>query len=415
LFGLCSNFWTDDERQIYLLGLKYSTTNLWPYFGPDVVYTKSQIPGALQGLLVGLPLKLFPLPEAPFILLNLLTLAALTLLAWYCERRLPGFPRWFIWLWLFTAPWTLNYSTHVVNPSYVLPGAVLFFIGFLESVPRLRLTLVRPWMAWAMMGFGLLWVFQLHLSWPVMLPFIGASFYLTLRHHPRDMPSAMASFLLGALVAGSTLFPTFFTYGFLQGLGGTQENIVFKFEKLPDLFVTLLTRFLSLASYELPRFIGSNPASRVEFLLRHPWVIPFAVFVGIVGLAQPIVMIVEFFRSKPQPEWPLIRQLTLSTVLIIFVGFWFSVKGPASHTFYLALPVVMLYSLYCWYGYLQKQLWRRFAVAFLVAGLICDISLMIARYPRSLYKDRGLVVEAIKNNNYHLLGERRSTRWGCCY
>src|SRR5512133_3133134 len=35
-FGLCSEFWFEDERQVYLIGLKHFTTHAWPYFGPDV-------------------------------------------------------------------------------------------------------------------------------------------------------------------------------------------------------------------------------------------------------------------------------------------------------------------------------------------------------------------------------------------
>ena len=54
-------------------GLRFFATGRWPYFGPDLVWTKSEIPGALQALLVGIPLKLVPVPEAPFAVLNLLS------------------------------------------------------------------------------------------------------------------------------------------------------------------------------------------------------------------------------------------------------------------------------------------------------------------------------------------------------
>ena len=123
LFGLSSEFYFEDETQIFLLGLRHYTTGHWPYFGPDVVWTKSEIPGALQGLLVGVPLKIAPLPESPFVLLNLLSFAALASLAWYACRHLPRLPRWLIWGWFLTVPWTLQFSTHVNNPSYVLPAA----------------------------------------------------------------------------------------------------------------------------------------------------------------------------------------------------------------------------------------------------------------------------------------------------
>src|SRR5437762_11224423 len=72
-FGLSSEFFFEDETQIYLMGLRHFATGLWPYFGPDVVWTKSEIPGALQALLVGVPLDLVPVPDAPFVLLNVLS------------------------------------------------------------------------------------------------------------------------------------------------------------------------------------------------------------------------------------------------------------------------------------------------------------------------------------------------------
>ena len=75
-YGLSSDFWSPDELQIYLIGLKFYSTRLWPYFGPDVfpgVQPIVQIPGALQGLLVGCPFFLLPIPEAPYVLLNILS------------------------------------------------------------------------------------------------------------------------------------------------------------------------------------------------------------------------------------------------------------------------------------------------------------------------------------------------------
>ena len=135
LFGLSGEFFLEDETQIFLIGLRYYATGRWPFFGPDVVWTMSEIPGALQGLLVGLPLRVLPIPESPFVLLNLLSGVALAALAWYICKRLPSVPRWLVWGWLFTAPWTLQFSTHIVNPSYILPAAIVFFLGFLRRFP----------------------------------------------------------------------------------------------------------------------------------------------------------------------------------------------------------------------------------------------------------------------------------------
>ena len=55
-FGLSREFFFEDQTQIFLLGFRYYATDAWPFFGPDVVWTRSEIPGALQALLVGVPL-----------------------------------------------------------------------------------------------------------------------------------------------------------------------------------------------------------------------------------------------------------------------------------------------------------------------------------------------------------------------
>src|SRR5438270_12022288 len=53
-FGLCSQFWTDDERQVYLIGLKFYSTGAWLHFGPNVSIDV-QVPRAVQGLLTRMP------------------------------------------------------------------------------------------------------------------------------------------------------------------------------------------------------------------------------------------------------------------------------------------------------------------------------------------------------------------------
>src|SRR4029078_1118283 len=72
-FGLASDLWSEDYTQVFLLGLGYYATGAWPYFGPDVTWTSSEIPGALQSLLVGVPFHIAPVPEAASLLLNVLS------------------------------------------------------------------------------------------------------------------------------------------------------------------------------------------------------------------------------------------------------------------------------------------------------------------------------------------------------
>lgn len=410
-FGLCSQFQDPDTKQVYLLGLKFYTTGAWPYFGPDVTST-IQVPGALQGLVVGLPFYFLPIPEAPYVLLNILSFASLCFFAWYCSKRLPELPKWFVWSWLLTAPWTLNLSTHIYNPSYVLPGAILFFVGAIETYPVLSHGLIPRRLANFIMGLALFWIMQFHLSGVVLIPYVALSFYFQTRELGRRVFSALMWFAGGAIITGSFLVPTFIKYGFAGGMGGTNATMEFNSENLwrhLNIVEGVLGRFLSFASFELPRFIGANTAARLAFLKENPWLIPFVVFLTLVGILQCVAMLVLWFRkAHPHSDWRAVKYFTLGTVVLLYISFLFSLKAPVSHTFYVTLPVAMLYSFYCWSEFLKKGAWQKFAAVFIVCGLIFDVGLAANNLRHvSLYLERDKIVEAIRAKDYRLLGERR--------
>jgi hypothetical protein len=410
-FGLCSQFLDEDTKQIYLIGLKFYTTGAWPYFGPDVSNT-IQIPGALQGLVVGLPFYLLPVPEAPYILLNVLSFASLCFFAWYCTRRLPEIPKWFIWSWLLTAPWTLNLSTHIFNPSYVLPGAILFFVGAIETYPFLSRSLVPRHWANFMMGFGVFWIMQFHLSWVVLVPYLALSFYFQSKKLGRKVFAALVWFAAGGIIPFSFLIPTFIKYGLAAGLGSTNEAVGYNSANLLrhlNIVEGVLGRFLSFASYEVPRFIGGNTAARLGFMRQNPWLIPIVVFLTVAGILQCIAMLILWFRKKhAHNDWKAVKYFTLGTLVLLYISFLFSMRAPHSHTFYLTFPVAMLYSLYCWSEFFKKKRWQTFAKVFIVCGLIFDVGLAASTLKQvSIYREREKVVEAIKARDYRLLGERR--------
>jgi len=410
-FGLCSEFWAEDEKYTYLNGLKFYTTGEWPYYGPYIT-DRIQIPGALHGLSIGLPFFLLPIPEAPFLLLNVLSFASLCLLAWYSARRLPEIPTWFLWPWLMTAPWALNFSTHVVNPSYILPGSILFFVANVETYPPLCKSLIPAKLANFMMGVALFWVMQFHMSWVILVPFTLSSFYFQFRCVGGKALHSIPFFVLGAALSGAFILPTFIRYGFAEGLGGTDATVVVNFSNLTrhlNPIEGILGRFLSFASFEVPRFIGSNTAKRVAFFKAQPWLIPPGLFLLAVGLLQPLGLIVMWFsKTHPQGDWKQIKYLTLFTVALLYVMFLFTFRTPDSHTYYITLPVIMLYSMYCWSKLLGKPGWRKLAKAFIVSGVIFQAGLALHNYRRiSLYTNRSVPRSAIEMKDYRILGERR--------
>jgi hypothetical protein len=212
-----SKFSSHDEFQIYLIGLQSYTNNLYPYFGPDVVYTQTQIPGGLQGLLVATPLWLFEAPESPYYLLNLLSFGALLFFGWYLSERLQNVPKWFVYSWVFTCPWALQFSTHIENPSYVLVGAILFWVAVFDLGKFYEKKLLNSNLSFTFLGFALLWIFQLHLSWVLMPPIILWVFWEN-RKDRKLLSFGWKYFLIGVVMSGSTFMPTL-----LKNFGGASN------------------------------------------------------------------------------------------------------------------------------------------------------------------------------------------------
>lgn len=412
-FGLSLGLAHEDSKQIYLIGLKSYLTGTWPYFGPDVA-PHVQIPGALQGLVIALPLYLVPLPESPFVLLNILSLVGLFLLAEYCVRHFPKVPPWLIRTWILTAPWTLNQSTHVYNPSYVLVGSVVFFLGALETYPRLRLGWLRPVWANFLMGVGLFWVMQFHLSYVLLLPYLVVSFYCQLRERGSEAIRAAWSFAGGACVTGIFALPTMLQFGWNIGFAGqTSSMIHLNVNNLPisPKAFDIVARFLSFASFELPRFLGPDTATRLVFVKEHLWVAPAVVLLIIVGTLQPLVMIMLGLRAKkPQiPEWPSVRWLCFGTIGLLYLSFAFSSKSPHAHTFYVTFPVALLFSLYCWNEFLQEKRWQLCASILLVCNFLLHVALGIShqtQHPWAVERQR--IERALLDGDYHEFGERRA-------
>src|SRR5262249_22400572 len=207
-------------------------------------WTKSEIPGALQGVLVGLPLRLAPYPESPYVLLALLSFGALCAFAWYVSEHRPAAPPWLVWGWLLTIPWTIQFSGHLINTSYILSGALVFFLGFFEILPATSLRRIRPPIAHAMMGFALLWLMQIHMSWPLLLPFAALAWLSRRQDGVRALGANALAFVAGALLPALVLVPTVARYGTSSGSGGVLRNIHVHWVS-PWIIVTTLARFLS--------------------------------------------------------------------------------------------------------------------------------------------------------------------------
>ena len=413
LFGLSREFFFEDETQIFLLGFRYQATGAWPFFGPDVVWTRSEIPGALQPLLVGLPLRLLAIPESPFVLLNLLSFGAICALAWYACRQLPNHPRWLIWGWFLTVPWTLQFSTHMINTSYILAPAIVFFLGFFEATPLLRLQLLPAPAAFAVMGFGIAWLMQIHMSWPLLLPFAAAAWLGRRAQGPAGAAIDALALVAGALIPGALLLPTLARYGLDAGSGGVLRNLHLHWVN-PWVIVTTLARFLSFASLEISRFIATDGAKRLEFFERHLWLAPLAMAVWILGTIQPLWMFADACRPKrqwpaalPPLQWAALRRLVVQAVLIVYASYFLVMEPPQAHAFYVLAPLALMFAAF-WWTFLDSPRARRIAAGVLILNVACHAGLAWAQGPElSLYRNREVVATAVRLKSPEMFAHRR--------
>jgi hypothetical protein len=412
-YGLSLELRTADDVQVYLLGLKFFTTGQWPFFGPDVCHeTQTQLPGALQGLLVGVPLVFTRQPEAPLILVNILSFTGVLVLALYLARRFALMPAWLTCVWLLTSPWTLFFGTHVYNPSYLLLPSCLFFVAFLELMPSWATNRLPPSAAFLLLGLSLGSAFQLHLSWPLLVPFLLTAVIARARAGLLT-PLQIGWLLLGAAGPLALLAPTVLAYGassLVEALGG---NTRVNGSSVADL-VTIAARFLSFASFEIPpHLLGLNGAAQSALLRQSPWLIPLVVALGLLGLVQPVLLLAILFRPRlfalPGEPCRGVRGLLVATVLLIWLAFAFTGRAPISRNYYILCPVAFLAAYVAFGSLTAGPRGRQWVAAILACNIVFQIGLTTARLASDPWAARrGTVSRAIQLRDYRILGERRS-------
>jgi hypothetical protein len=405
-FGLSRELFFEDYTQVFLMGLRSYATGAWPYFGADVVWTKSEIPGALQALLVGLPFHVAAIPEAPYVLINLLSMAAVAAFAWYVTVRLP-LPRWLVWGWLMTLPWTIEFSTDIINTSYLLVPAIGFFIGFFEAVPAFRKGRIPEPLAFALMGASLAFTLQIHMSWPLLVPYAAWAWGSSRRKGWRPLAWNAGGFIAGAAVFATLLVPTFVVYGISGGSGGTVRNLL-PHPISPRIAIDILARLFSFGSQEVWRFLATDDAKRVMFLYRHLWIAPLALVLWAASIWQPLWMLREWFRrTSPFPEWRPLKWLVAATVVLVYASYWFVLEPSQAHAFYIMAPVGLMFAAYCW-TFVDSPRWRRIAAGLLATNVVFHIGLACLQAPeRSLYQKREVVAAAVRLKQPEMFAHRR--------
>jgi hypothetical protein len=275
--------------------------------------------------------------------------------------------------------------------------------------------------AWALMGAGLFMVLQIHMSWVLLPPFVLAAFAGVARNRGgapemprgRALARALVGFALGAIITGGLLLPTILRDGI--GAGQADGAVTFQLRGPFDLVATA-ARVLSFASFETNRFLGQSTAERALVFWRHPLIVPFAMVVAIAGVLQPLWMALTAFRrtTGDAGDWRRVRVLVAATIVLVYVSYFFSIRGPQAHSFYVMFPVAALFAFSCWQVAAtaggRSRRWERVAAGVIASAVIMHAGLAVDRWSRqSLYVDRALVAAAIDRPNDRFLGDRRDT------
>ncbi len=368
--GIQINFSHLDYEQIYLIGIENAVSEQWSYWGPDVVWSKTRLAGALQGLLVGLPLKLFGHPYAPIILSNILASAGLLMIAFYAKKRFPKLSLNFLILLVMLLPFYMYHGVVLLNTAYLLfSGAILFISVFELFLYRDQLIIKNPFWYFLSIGFALVFTYQLHLTWVMFLPFIVVLLYLEAKNKTQWL-FYLGSFILGCLIAGSTLLPTIFQYHEVI-YSNASGNMTFKLERLLQIFDVFI-RYISFSTFDVTYnhdiYKYASEQSTIVFVLLR--------VLKVLGIIQFIFLVLTYFKIRKNKEFQKVLLLFGLTLLMATFLYMLSNKHLSLRTYILLYPIPLWMSFYAynlWEGnkWLKKSIYLAFTLtAFTYTGVV---------------------------------------------
>ncbi len=408
-----------DDKQIYLLGLKFFTSGAWPYFGPDVVWSKSQIPGALIPLLTGAPLFIWMHPAAPIVFMNIMAFAALLFFAWYSSKRFALLPPWFIYAWILLSPFSLKMATRLYNPGHVIIFSIFFLIGFIENMGFYKQNILPKKVSAFLIGASFLALVQTHHSVIMLLPFVLFCLFRWFLAKERKIDlTSFGFFCMGALVLGSLLIPTIIKYGPF-GLG-TAGNFNFEFIRAREFF-PFFFKVLAYASHDMPYVIKLNAPERADFFLVYKNIRFLTIFLTISSWLMTAWMFLAFFVKKSKhahPNWnhdfKTIKIIFLCIFLSLFIARLFAnVPYPIRvYAFSIVFPFAFYYSLYSYERLLQfkgtKTFFSIFFLMVILASVVHSSFENIYNRKTSFLAEEGEKIEqALTEKDSSILGLRR--------
>ena len=404
--GLQINFSHEDYTQIYLIGLENALLDNWSYWGPDVVWSKTRLAGALQGLLVGLPISLTKSIYSPLIFSNLLSSLGPILLAFYAHFRFPKLNLALLISLLLLLPFYLYHGVVVLNTAYLLfSGALLFISVFELYLYRNEMLFNTPYWYFAAIGFALLFTYQLHLTWVMFIPFILVLLVLEYRINKKSCLFCTAALVGGMCLSGSLILPTLLDF-YDVIYSNAEGNLTFKGTRFLEIFDVFI-RFVSFSTFDVTYNHdiykhASNQSILVFGLLR---------LLKILGIIQFIFL--AFGTWKIRKDKNLIKALILFglSILMMTILYMLSNKHLSLRTYILLYPIPLWISFQVysqWFGkkWFTNTLRASLVLVFITYGGVVYYNF---RGPYSFHSVKNKIEKAIETKNPSEFGNRRKT------
>ena len=403
--GIQINFIHLDYEQIYLMGLENAFSGNWSFWGPDVVWSKTRLPGAMQGLLAGIPLRLTNHPYSPIVLSNLISAAGLILLSFYAKRKFPGLSLYFLLSLFLLFPFGLFNGVVLLNTSYLIfSGAILFLAVFDLFVYRDKLYWNSS-LHFFMIGFSLLFTYQLHLGWVLIIPFVLVLLYLEWKRTPRKWWKPVSFLALGSIISGLTLLPTLFTYGNVI-MTNVEGNLTFKIERTFEVF-DLFARYLGMATFDIIHTrsfsVLASDKSIINLILI--WAVKLFTILQFIGICISLFFIE---RSIEYRKTILLFFLTLIMALFLYI---ISNKHLEARTYILLYPIPIWLTLFSYSYLIRYRYVKSILNSSLILVFVASLGIGISNFndKHSFKSVENKIQRAIEKEDPYEFAKRRKT------
>lgn len=385
-----------DVSHIYLIGLDSYLTGEYPYFGGDVVYTKTMLPGGLQGLLIAFPLYICSHPFSPYFLVFLISTCAFIYLSYYCTLLYKNLSLYFIYAFIAFLPFGINTGMNVINPAYLISLCVPFFLSILEILNIYPIKKIHPIARFFWIGFTLGCGIQLNTS-VIFLVFSTGIFliivfikkYYTIKQWLQYGVVLLVSFLIGVV----SLIPTLYHYG-TEVLFSQKESLFFSLTKLGNVFPAVFD-FWFLSGYDVNKVDKENS---FKLLLKNKHYISLLLFlslqiIGYVILVTTMIWViikrkVFFVNNTRKFSWFLFVLLIMYIFILMF--------SKEKHRFHYLHPFFALSVL--WMFHIFSSIQEKFHIKYIpilswFVILFCYYTCMLYvnkqnKYPHYFYREK---------------------------